>query len=219
MIMKKGYFSVAAETLPEKPDIHLFLVFDNDVSLIRVDLEFDPDVYYINDERLDDQKRWKNPDAFFDMFLKDISVAGKKGKRIIVVHYNPMVAQCVREFFKFFEQEKRIQWHALSFFHDDAGTKLLGLNWRDVLLQKFYEIDSMNHYPWIKKLEVEPDKSLDHRTLLQMVLDEEEFEILDNEDEVLYIRIDNDKPPQVTWKVLDKKREKLPDPDGHEPPV
>jgi hypothetical protein len=189
-----------AKIPPEpKPDIHLFVVLENDVSAVHFDDEFDPDVYYIKDERLDDETLWKDPQAYFGMFMDDIGVAGKQGKRIIVIHYNAMVAQCVREFFKLFAGEKRIQWHALSFFHSDKDTEYLGLNWSDVLLAKTYAIDGMNYYPWIKKLEVEADAFFYHRDLLELVLDEEDFKRLDNEEEEPFVRMDNDRPPQIIW--------------------
>jgi hypothetical protein len=185
-----------------KPDVHLFVVFENDVSAVHFDAEFDPDVCYIEDERLDDESLWQDPTAFFDIFIKDmVAASGASGKRIIVLHYNPMVAQCVKAFFKYFEEEKRIQWHALSFFHNDKDTEWLGLYWTDVLLAKFYAIDSMNYFPWIKKLEVGPDESFHHRDLLKLVLDETEFKRLDGEDEKPYARLDNDKPPQFTWGI------------------
>jgi hypothetical protein len=209
--MKNKTFSIQVKPLPVKPDVHLFFVLENDVSAISLDIDFDPDIYYVEDERLDDRELWKNPEAFFSMFLDDISEAGTLGKRIVVAHYNPMVAQCVRAFFTYFEREKRIQWHALSFFHDDEGTKWLGLSWTDVLLEKVYELDSMSRYPWIQKLEVEPDKSINHRTLLQMVLDEEEFARLDNEDEEPYARVGNDEPPQLTWEIGDIWQQDVPD--------
>jgi hypothetical protein len=201
--MSGGYFVMEARLPDEpKPDVHLFVVFENDVSAVHFDGEDDPDVCYIEDERLDDENLWKDPHAFFNMFINDVdAAAGALGKRIIVLHYNPAVAQCVKAFFKYFEGEERIQWHALSFFHTDKDTEWLGLNWSDVLLAKFYAIDSMNHFPWIKKLEVRPDAFFYHRDLLKLVLDKKEFKRLNNEDEEPYARMDNDKPPQITWSL------------------
>jgi hypothetical protein len=77
----------------------------------------------------------------------------------------------------------------------------LGLHWSDVITAKVYTIDSMNNFPVIKKIEVPPHTSFFHRDLLQLVLDEDEFKALDGEDEVPYDRLDNDKPPQLRWKV------------------
>jgi hypothetical protein len=201
--MSGGFLLMEAKIPPEpKPDVHLFIVFDNDVSAAFFSQDDDPDVYYLEDERLDDEERWKDPDTYFEMFMDDMEVPGTQGRRIIVIHYNPMVAECVREFFKLFEGENRIQWHALSFFHSDEETEELGLNWSDVLLAKVYAIDSLNYFPWIKKLEVEPDNTWFHRDLLRMVLDEEDFNELDNEDEEPYARTENNKPPQLTWSTI-----------------
>jgi hypothetical protein len=201
--MSGGFLLMEAKLPPEpKPDVHLFIVFDNEVSVVDFDQDDDPDMYYLEDERLDDEKLWEDPNSFFDMFMDDIDVPGTQGKRIIVINYNPMVAQCVREFFKLFEGEDRIRWHALSFFHSDEETEELGLNWTDVLLEKVYVIDSLNYFPWIQKLEVEPYEILYHRDLLRLVLDEEDFKELDNEDEEPFARMDNGKPPQLTWSTI-----------------
>jgi hypothetical protein len=186
--------------LEPEPDVHLFIVFDNDVSAVDFS-EDDPDVYYLEDKRLDDQELWKAPNDFFDMFLQDLNVAGKEGKRVIIIHYNPMVAQCVAAFFKEFEREKRIQWHAVSFFHNDKDTESIGLNWTDALLAKFYAIDSLNYFPWIEKIEVPTHEFFYHRDLLELVLDEAAFKKLDDEDEKPYARLDNGEPPQLTWNV------------------
>jgi hypothetical protein len=199
--MNNKYFFLEAREIESKPDIHLFIVFDNDVSAVRFDIDDDPDVYYLEDERLDNEELWKAPADFYEMFLEDLNVAGEQGRRIIVIHYNTMVAQCTAAFFKEFKGEKRIRWHALSFFHNDEDTEYLGLNWTDVLLAKVYAIDSLNYFPWIEKIEVPPDKHFCHRDLLKLVLDEAAFKELDNEDEEPYTRLDNDKPPQVTWAL------------------
>jgi hypothetical protein len=199
--MSSGYFFMEAKESDSKPDIHLFIVFDNEVSVVHFDQDDDPDVYYLEDERLDDKALWKDSGKFYDMFMDDLSVAGEQGKRIIVVNYNTMVAQCVAVLFKEFENEKRIQWHAVSFFHSDQETEELGLNWTDVLLAKVYAIDSLNYFPWIEKIEVPSCKTLYHRDLLKLVLDEEDFKELDNEDEEPFARLDNKKPPQLTWTL------------------
>jgi hypothetical protein len=199
--MGEKYFFMEARAIVPAPDIHLFIVFDNDVSAVHFDIDEDPDVYYLEDERLDDEELWKAPNDFYDMFLEDLNAAGKQGKRIIVIHYNTMVAQCTAAFFKEFKQETRIQWHALSFFHNDEDTEYLGLNWTDSILAKVYAIDSLNYFPWIEKLEVPPDEFFCHRDLLKLVLDEAVFKELDNEDEEPYARMGNDKPPQLTWAI------------------
>jgi hypothetical protein len=198
--MGEKYFFMEAREIVPKPDIHLFIVFDNDVSTVWFP-EDDPDVYYLEDERLDDEELWKAPNDFYDMFLDDLNAAGEQGKRIIVIHYNTMVAQCTAAFFQEFKQETRILWHALSFFHNDEDTEGLGLNWTDSLLAKVYAIDSLNYFPWIEKLEVSPDKYFYHRDLMKLVLDEAAFKELDNEDEAPYARLDNGNPPQMTWKI------------------
>jgi hypothetical protein len=204
---KKYFLSGWAEELggeAEKPraqsNNHIFFVFDNDVSDHIFDIEDDPDVYYIEDDRLDDEELWKDPNTFYEMFLDDLSEAGKQGKRIIIVHYNTIIAQCVKEFFKLFESEKHVKCHAVSFFHNDEDTEWLGLNWSDVLLQKEYVISSMNYFPWIQKLEIPVSKTLYHRDILKMILDEKDFQELDNEDEEPYARI-NGEPPLFTWEL------------------
>jgi hypothetical protein len=186
----------------EKPDVHLFVIFDNDVNDVRFDIEDDPDVYLLEDDRLDDEELWKDPVAFYNMFMDDLNVPGEEGRRIIIIHYNTMVAQCVNALFKQFEEEKRIQWHAISFFHSDEDTEYLGLSWTDSILAKVYAIDSLNYFPWIEKIEVPPNEFLYHRDLLKMVLSEEDFNELDNEDEEPFARMDNHKPPQLIWKTL-----------------
>ncbi|MDR2418334.1 MAG: hypothetical protein LBD79_04705 [Treponema sp.] len=202
--MSRGYFTIGARIPPKpKPDVHLFIVFDNDVCDVLFS-EDDPDVYFLEDERLDDQELWNNTNEFFNMFMDDIDPAGQQGRRIIVIHYNPMTAQCVREFFKIFEKQERIQWHTLSFFHNDEDTEGLGLNWSDVLMAKVYAIESMNNFPWIKKLEVEPYNTLYHRDLMKLVLSEEDFKELDDENEEPYARLDSKEPPQLTWTTLPK---------------
>jgi hypothetical protein len=201
--MGSGYFFMEAREIKPKPDIHLFIVFDNDVSFVHFDADDDPDVYYIEDERLDDEKLWREP-TFFDMFLDDISVAGEQGRRIIVLNYNPAVAQCVAAFFKFFkefETEGRVQWHALSFFHSDEETVAYDTEWTDPILAKVYAIDSLNNFPWIEKIEVPAFEYFYHRDLLKLVLSEEDFNELDNADEEPYARLDNKEPPQIVWVV------------------
>lgn len=142
--MGEKYFFMEARKLVPAPGIHLFIVFDNDVSAARFE-EDGPDAYYLEDECLDDEELWKAPNDFHVMFLDDLSVAGKQGKRIIVIRYNPMAAQCTAVFFKQFEREKRIQRHALSFFYNDEDTEYLGLNWTDVILAKVYTTVSLNY--------------------------------------------------------------------------
>jgi hypothetical protein len=194
-----------------KPDVHLFIVFDNNVSTIRFEEE-DPDVYFLEDERLEDQERWTDSD-YYEWFLEDISEAGKQGKRIIFLRYNPMVAQCVPLFFKYFEKEQRIRWHALSFFHSDEDTEYADFNWTDSILAKFYDIDSMNQFPWIRKIEVPLDETYYHRDLLRFVLSEEDFKELDNENEEPFARADPKdirkiiKAPLLTWTVTNLRTE------------
>jgi hypothetical protein len=71
-----------------------------------------------------------------------------------------------------------------------------------VLLAKVYAIDSLNYFPWIEKIEVPPDEHFYHRDLLRLVLDEADFKELDNEDEEPYARMDNGKPPLLTWSTI-----------------
>ncbi|MDR0602232.1 MAG: hypothetical protein LBG42_07605 [Treponema sp.] len=58
----------------------------------------------------------------------------------------------------------------------------------------------LNNYPWIQKLEVEPDAFFCHTDLLQLVPDQEDFERLPDEDKTPCARADGI-PGPLAWHV------------------
>lgn len=134
-------------------------------------------IYYINDDRLNDPKRWDDLKAFSQIVTDDIYKADKTTKSIFVLDYNPAVAVCLQAYMKA-RMLYSTRFFCLSFFHDDQTTSNISTEFDDKTVSndylmdvKFKIIESMTYFPYIQKYEIPIGFTIDEEYLGGLIKD------------------------------------------------
>jgi hypothetical protein len=151
-------------TMPGKKKDYRFFIFMNDASAVHFE-DLGDEFSYIEDEILENPDLWEPQDSFAQAFQDNFNRFMDSGKHIAVLKHTNLLAGYFAQLLPLFEQWE-IKPHFLSFFHNDADTESLALDWgRNALERKVVMIDNMNRFPWIDKFEVPPDFWLDIKYL------------------------------------------------------
>jgi len=138
------------------------IIFRHVAAFYKFSHFWDEYIYYINDERLTDTEQRCSLETYVEIFTA--TIAKKTDKSIFVIDYTPEIALYLQVFIKSLERAGMsfpTRFICLSFFHDDETTSNIIADFDDntssedyVMDEKFKIIESMTHFPFIKKYEI-----------------------------------------------------------------
>jgi hypothetical protein len=131
------------------------IIFEQYTAVIEIHSNFEEQVFHIEDPRLDEPSQWKNPAAFFSIFIENMNKALLSDKPVIVMNYNPPVAVCCGTLLEICSKNNSSPFICFIFFHNDEETYHTHVEGVDSLLDaKFKMLVSLLDFPFIKKYEV-----------------------------------------------------------------
>jgi hypothetical protein len=147
--------------IPEKDQPHIIpalrnttIVFEHPALSFQIHPRFKKYFCRITDRRLSNKKEWKNPEAFFSIFLENIKkVSPKKG--VILMKYNPAIALCIGKLYPLYNSIEFAALTCFAFCHTDEDTKTYQPeNFEEITAAKAEYFISLMDFPFIKKYEI-----------------------------------------------------------------
>ena len=147
-IRKKEIASIAPKF------INTTIIFERPEVSFKIHPSLAGEIYHITDPRLDDEKAWGNPWAFFEVFMENIKNCIASEKTIIVMNYNIFIANEIGSLYLCMDDKLKHPF-CLAFYHN--GEKLTATELEDFYAPidvKTTALVSMQYFDFIAKYEI-----------------------------------------------------------------